>query len=113
MVCNGCGEVMSGDGYRTALHCPSMDASDHEPDASPVHCVEPNPNCWYCLGAGHHKGGPCIEPDCVGPGREAMDKAVELVIKQLVLRHVIAPNEKDNATIAIREGLAHTREFRR
>ena len=31
---------MVGDGYSTALHCPSVDASDREPDANPLHCVD-------------------------------------------------------------------------
>lgn len=38
MICENCGETMSGDGIKTALHCPSLDASDREPDAQPLHC---------------------------------------------------------------------------
>ena len=38
MICKTCGETMSGDGYKTALHCPSVEAWDVEPDADPIHC---------------------------------------------------------------------------
>lgn len=38
MKCMNCGETMSGDGIKSALHCPSLDASDREPDADPLHC---------------------------------------------------------------------------
>lgn len=40
MICKTCGEVMSGDGYTSALRCPNVDASDREPDADPLHCTE-------------------------------------------------------------------------
>jgi hypothetical protein len=38
MICKTCGETMIGDGFTTALHCPSVDAWDLEPDADPAHC---------------------------------------------------------------------------
>lgn len=41
MICKKCGEVMEGDGYSFALHCPNAKESDwdsNEPDAKPVEC---------------------------------------------------------------------------
>ena len=48
MICKTCGETMIGDGYKTALHCPSVEAWDVEPDADPIHCAP----CPYCDGTG-------------------------------------------------------------
>ena len=39
MICKTCGETMIGDGYKTALHCPSVEAWDVELDADPIRCA--------------------------------------------------------------------------
>lgn len=42
MICDNCGESMSGDGYGTVFHCPYAEHNDYwyaTPDANPVHCT--------------------------------------------------------------------------
>ena len=62
MICKTCGETMLGDGYKTTLHCPSVEVWDVEPDADPIHCAP----CPYCDGTGDvHTPGRVGEPmDC-------------------------------------------------
>ena len=39
MICKNCNERMEGDGYKTVLHCPSIEVPGVEPDANPVYCT--------------------------------------------------------------------------
>lgn len=67
MICNTCGETMSGDGYKTALHCPNVDASDREPDATPLHCTGAESDCGNCFEGKSDLDHTCRE--CGGAGQ--------------------------------------------
>ena len=110
MKCKTCGEDMTGDGYKAALHCPSTDASDREPDADPLHCAAREQQREFVRAAGRvlqaFDDGALLCDSATVQGSLAID-ALRAAWQFFVPAYLRAVNHADWKLIAESDALLH------